>query len=409
VRFARGLFAVALGAAAACSSTTDSIGHNGPGGIRLKPLVGPASYPNPFRDWLGKTDVEIASRLEAAFNQLFHGDPATQAIYFPDGDQASIRDLFHNDIRTEGVGWGMMVAVQMNKQDEFDHMWRFAKNDLQFATGPNKGYFTSSCDTESGTADCIDPFGMEQFLMALLFAHRRWSSGGAIDYGADAIALLDVIRHKQDQNGGIVDGVTDVFDATMRLPYDFPDETAAGRTRPSIVMPPYYELWAQATGDAFWSRAAESGRTLLKKSADPVTGLLPVRATFEGAAISGFASFQPEAYRALVTIALDEIWFGRDPWNVEESTRVLAFFTSKGFDSYGTSYNIKTGVALNPAREIALLIVNGMTAAASTAVDKEAYVQVVWDQPTPSGPVRYYQGIVDLLALLLLSGNYRVW
>ena len=414
MRNARGLVAAAavFGYAAltgaACSSTTDSIGHDGPGGIRLKPLVGPAAYPNPFKDRLGKTDAEIAAKIEAAFNQLFHGDPLNEAIYFPSGDQASIRDLFHNDIRTEGVGWAMLIAVELDKRDEFDHMWRFATAQLEFASGPTRGYFRSSCDTESGNAPCIDPFGMEQFVTALLFAHDRWTSTGAIAYGAAAVELLDAMRHKQDANGGIVDGVTDAFDLATHLPYDFPDETAAGRSRPSIAMPAYYELWAQATGDPFWTTAAGAAREYWKKSAHPETGLLPVRAPFEGAAVSGSDSFQPEAYRALINIVLDEIWFKRDPWNVEESDRVLAFFTRKGFGSYGTSFDLE-GNTLNPARELALILVNGMTAAISTVPDRDAYMQEVWDRPTPSGPVRYYQGLLDLLALLLLGGQLRVW
>jgi oligosaccharide reducing-end xylanase len=87
---------------------------------------------------------------------------------------------------------------------------------------------------------------------------------------------------------------------------------------------------------------------------------------------------------------------------------VLSFFTGKGFDSYGTSY-LLNGDILNPAREPALIATNGITAAASSAADRNNYVQAVWDQDTPVGPARYYQGIVHMLALLVLSGNYRVW
>jgi oligosaccharide reducing-end xylanase len=253
---------------------------------------------------------------------------------------------------------------------------------------------------------------MEQFVIALLFAHDRWdSTTGTIDYGKDALALLDVMRHKQEINGGIVDDVTDAFDSMTGLPFDFPNKGSAARTRPSVVMPAYYELWAQATTDPFWSRAAARGRQLLKDSAHPSTGLLPVRATFDGAAVSagGSDSFQPESYRSQLNIALDYIWIGGEPWNEEESTRLLKFFTMKGFATYGTSFELK-GDTINPAREIALQITNGMTALPATkAPDRADYMQVVWDMNAPSGPVRYYQGLCYLLALLLLSGQFQVY
>src|SRR5882724_9040281 len=82
---------VALAALAffpACRTTVDSLGIDRPteagGPAVLRPLVGPASYPNAFRDVLGKSDAEIAAKIAMTFDQLFHGD-ATQAIYFPVG------------------------------------------------------------------------------------------------------------------------------------------------------------------------------------------------------------------------------------------------------------------------------------------------------------------------------------
>ena len=57
---------------------------------------------------------------------------------------------------------------------------------------------------------------------ALIFAHDRWGSTTTIDYEAGRVDLLNVMRHKEDENGGIVDGVTDTFDeydgASVHLP-----------------------------------------------------------------------------------------------------------------------------------------------------------------------------------------------
>ena len=123
----------------ACSSTLDSLGKD-PQAVTttdsgvpapLSPLTGPTSYNDAFRDLIGKSDTDIAAKLAAAFAQLFHGDMSTQAIYFTVGtDQADIQDLFHGDIRTEGIGVAMIVAVELDKQDEFDRLWNYAKTQL---------------------------------------------------------------------------------------------------------------------------------------------------------------------------------------------------------------------------------------------------------------------------------------
>jgi len=133
-----------------CGSTTDSIGYDGPGGIHLTRLTKLPSYPSPFRD-LGKSDAEIANKLAGWFQQLFHGDSNTQAIYFPMGaDQANIQDILHNkEVRTEGVGLAMMIAIQMDKREEFDRLWTYASAVLEYKDGPKRGYFQSTATRRS--------------------------------------------------------------------------------------------------------------------------------------------------------------------------------------------------------------------------------------------------------------------
>jgi oligosaccharide reducing-end xylanase len=406
----RVVFAASLFALASCYRTSDSVGYNAMGGVHLRPVTGPASYPNPFKD-LGKTDTEVATKIANTFNQLFYGDPQSQAIYFPSGDQASINDILHGDIRTEGIGLGMMICVQLDKRAEFDRLWAFANAQMKQTTGPRRGYFESSCDASSTTtAPCVDPYGEAQLVTALIFAHDRWGSTTTANYEAGAIDLLTVMLHKQDENGGIVDSVTNTFDTTTALPFDVPTTASAGIGRPSIVMPAYYDLWAQATADPFWTRAAASARDYWKKVAHATTGLMPVRATFAGEPVFGWDTFQSEVYRAQVNMALDWAWAKSepDPWVVDEANLLLKFFSMKGIDSYGTSYKLD-GMLVDGTRDQALIAVNGVTAMVSINLDRAAYVNALWDMFTPIGPARYYSGILELTALLILSGQYRVW
>jgi len=56
--------------------------------------------------------------------QLFHGDPETQAVYYTVGSNANgplvyLSDIANHDARTEGMSYGMMIAVQLNHKAEF--------------------------------------------------------------------------------------------------------------------------------------------------------------------------------------------------------------------------------------------------------------------------------------------------
>jgi len=162
---------------AGCHSTVDSLGYDDSTGLHLRKMQGPLSYPNAFRDVLGKTNAQIAEKIANAFNQLFHGDPSTQAIYFPVAgqDQAYIKDILHGDIRTDGMGLGMLIAAELGKQDEFDRLWSYARANMQVQSGPDKGYFLSSCATSINPGvTCFAPFGPQQMVMALLLANDLW-------------------------------------------------------------------------------------------------------------------------------------------------------------------------------------------------------------------------------------------
>jgi oligosaccharide reducing-end xylanase len=413
-RSVRGLACVAAlaGAVGACSATTDSLGYDDTESKTLLPLTPPASYPNPFRDLLGQTDAAISAKLNNAFNTIFHGSPAYAIYVNPAGtDQAYIIDTYHdNEIRTEGIGLGMMICVEFNKQDEFDKLWTYAREVVENKSGPDAGYFPSFCDATGGTAtSCLDPYGFEQFVTALIFANDRWGSTGTIDYATDALALFHTLRHKEDDNGGVVDGVTNMFDAATNLPLDVPNVAAAGVTRPSLVMPGYYALWAEADADPLWTAAAERGRSFWQSDANATTGFMPVRAGLDGTPLAGWASFLSECYRAQINVVIDQIWSGGDAWNVTESNQLLAFFTGQGINTYGRTFSLDGTMVLDASHDPALVAANGIAALASTNTDRTSYVNAVWNMDFPTGDARYFSGLLQMVGLLILSGQFQVY
>lgn len=397
----------ALLALASCTTTVDSVGYNGPGGVHLQPLKRLSAYPNPFHDELGKSDADIQSKIVATFTQLFYGN-ADQMIYYPTTpDQAYIQDVLHGDIRTEGIGLAMMITVELDKRMEFDRLWTYALTQMKQKDPPRAGYFQSSCDIVNSTEPCDDPYGEAQMVTALIFAHDRWTStSGPVNYEAGAVDLLDVMRHKEDQNGGVVGGITDTFDSSTALPFSVPEIMSASAQvgRPSIVMPAYYDLWAQATGDPFWTRAAVAARAYWQRSANASTGLMPVRARFDGTPEAYYDRFAPEAYRAQINMTLDHIWSGTNDWVVDESNKLLLFF----FPGIGMSYNLDGSAPMGP-RDPALVVVTGVSAMIAMDTSRMQFMSAVWDLVLPTGMARYYSGILDLTALLIMSGQYRIW
>ena len=137
-------------------------------------------YPNLFKEYLGKNDEEIQAKIDSAFNQLFYGKDSSERVYYPVGtDMAYMLDTGNNDVRSEGMSYGMMIAVQMNKREEFDRLWKWAKTYMYQSDGPYEGYFAWHCKSD-GTQLAANPAsdGEEWFIMALMFATAAASEIG---------------------------------------------------------------------------------------------------------------------------------------------------------------------------------------------------------------------------------------
>lgn len=152
----------------------------------------------------GHSPAETQTKLDKVFQQLFHGDSVYERVYFEAGSNANgplayITDWANNDARTEGMSYGMMIAVQMNKKHEFDALWNWSNTYMLITDpkNPNVGYFAWSMNTD-GTPRSTGPApdGEEYYAMALLFAAHRWGNGtGIYDYQAQAEKILSGMRH----------------------------------------------------------------------------------------------------------------------------------------------------------------------------------------------------------------------
>ncbi len=220
-------------------------------------------------------------------------------------------------VTSEGMSYGMMIAVQFNQRDVFDQLWAWAIKNMRHVTGKYKGessrvessraavwmhgkmhgwmdgwlggagvvdsltptpipptqpppnptkptptpdFFAWQCSLAGQKMDATPaPDGEEWFATALIFAHTRWNSSGRHDYEGEALKLLKALA---DTRRGMF---TDQGMVTL-------NPVQPTITNPSYHVPHFYEIWVRFLRDrqetktaAFYSQAAEFSRQLLRR------------------------------------------------------------------------------------------------------------------------------------------------
>ena len=392
-RWALGVIAPLVGLFG-CTHTTDSLGTN-------QAVEVPPEGEGTFQEVLGKGQEEVDQKVQDAFEQLFYGDPDSEAIYVEDGeDGAYIYNVAEEDIRTDALGYGLLITVELDRPDEFARLWTYGKEHLQYKSGAREGYLYWHCpETDTG---CPDPNGMQYAAVALSFAGKRW---GNDDYRADAAALLEVLLHREDLNGGVAEEVYGVFDETSHLvrvtPVGF---SPVGYS--SALLPAFTDLWAEGAGrdGQEWQAITDASRNALSALTETPTGLPPEHFNVDSGTPYG-SSFSVESFRVGLNLGVDHLWHGVS-WS-EEADGILGFFVDQG-DDYLSTYNTDTGESVSTARSPALRATNGAAAIAATLPEREDFIQTVWDMPIPTGDGRYYGGILYLMSLIALSGDLQV-
>ena len=385
-------------------------------------------YRNVFAE-MGYAPAEIDAKLESIFQEVFYGP---DKVYFQVGDDMGyMSDIKNYDARTEGMSYGMMIAVQLDKKDEFDRLFRWAKKYMQYQEGPMKGYFAWSLSPDGtirGRGPASD--GELYFVTALVFASNRWGNDGDIDYLAEA---QNILNSSWEKDGS--EGIKPFIDKENHLIVFTPDGRGTGYTDPSYHLPAFYEVWARWAGDGradFYRECAKASREYLHKSIDPKTGLNPDTNNFDGSFIeSPFGrrmkpAFRFDSWRVPMNIALDYSWACADKeWQTNYANTIQDFFYSKGIDSFADQYNVD-GTEVDFAMPAGSGELRGTgtrhsvglvatLAAATLAADHDIareFAQRLWDSknvPYEDGYFdAYYDGILRLFAFMHLSGHYRV-
>lgn len=361
---------------------------------------------------LGYTEDEITNRITAVWNTIFNQSSKEKFYHQQTNDLGCMEDTGNIDARTEGMSYGMMMAVQMNRKDIFDSLWHWSKKYMFMTEGKMKGYFAWSCNLEGKwNADGPAPDGEEFYAMALFFASKRWGNGtGIYNYELEAKTLLKTcLTHKYPMWNN--DNAYILF--TPACPY----------TDPSYHLPHFYELFAEFDKDNhdFWKKAAGASREYLEKSINKDTGLCAEYAHFDGTPVldcpwGDHGYFYSDAYRTAANIGLDAMWNGSTDSLYERVKSLQLFFKDLAPCDYGI-YKIDgttvEGKALHPIALLATLAQSSLAIFANPQADTESlklaehFVHLFWHTPLRTGKRRYYDNCLYIFALLALSGNYK--
>lgn len=373
-------------------------------------------YRNVFAE-LGYTQKQIDNKLQELYDALFTGP---DRIYFEVGDDmAYISDVKNHDARTEGMSYGLMIAVQLDKKEVFDKLWRWAKANMQIKDGKMKGYFKWSVapDGSRGAMGAASD-GELYFITSLIFASNRWGNNSGIDYLHEAQYILDCVMGH--------DGQPRLIDPNTNLITFIP---GANFTDPSYHIPAFYEVWAKWANDGrsdYWNTCAQASRLYLHKVINPLTGLNPDYSNYDGSLLNNGRvlgdAFRYDSWRVAMNVAMDYSWACKDiEWQQHYGHTLQNFLYSQGIDSFLDQYNID-GSMVSEIMEAGgykeLRHTPGFiaTSAALSLVCSHSksreFIDRFWNSkhvPFPSGYFdAYYEGILRLFAFMHLSGNYQI-
>ena len=78
--------------------------------------------------------------------------------------------------------------------------------------------------------------------------------------------------------------------------------------------------------------------------------MFPSRASFDGVPVEHWDTFDSESFRAQINMALDWIWFAREPWEIEDADKMLTLFIVQG-DERRTAVNTSSTGSCSAACE----------------------------------------------------------
>ncbi len=295
------------------------------------------------------------------------------------------------DTVSEGLGYGMILAVYFGEQPLFDDLYRYVKLFLN-----SNGLMSWHIDS-SGNIVGTDGIGAatdadEDIAIALVFAHKKWGSNGSIQYESEAKNYISKIFTKMVEQGTYVLKPGDTFGGS-------------NCTNPSYFAPAWYRIFADFTGNTAWNNVADKCYEIVDKAKNSNTGLVPDWCTANGTQASGRGfDFKYDAIRYQWRTAIDYSWYGT------QKAKTNCDQISNFFKNIGVS-NIKDGYTISGSQISSNHTATFVSCCAASALTGEdaSYARNIYNEcirVKDSGNYTYYGNSLRLMALLYTTGNF---
>lgn len=221
----------------------------------------------------------------------------------PQGDARLRYPESNNDTRSEGVGYGMVIAAYMGDRETFDGLWRYYQ---RTSTNGLMNWRRNGCDGGGGGGDNGSASDADiDAALAVLVAERQFPGNG---YAQDALEILGAIRGQLFQNG---------CQGVLLAGSQF---AGCDCINPSYIPPGYYVAYGDVEQAAFWTQARDASYDYFNGVRNQQTGLVPAWSQANGSLDLGCGpqvagggqtfEYQADAARTPWRVAIDYQWTG---------------------------------------------------------------------------------------------------
>ena len=309
---------------------------------------------------------------------------------------------------SEGISYGMMIAVYMNDRALFDDLWRYSQAHLN---GNGLMHWSISADGTMTPGEGAATDADEDIAFSLVMADRQWGSTGALNYLTLARGQITKVWNHE------------VYDSRLAGPGDSWGPTNLwNHINISYFAPAFYRIFKQVDPGHDWDALITTTYDTIMASLNATNrnmtnGLVPAWCTsMGGPSPTTPFHYQYDSCRTPFRIALDWCWFG------ETRARDYLAKTSNFFSGIGAA-NIVDGYELDGAKRVqfspamgtptlqqqsAAFVgpagVGAMSSPTYQTFVNDSYARVATRQMLVGGA--YYDESWTVLSLLMMTGNF---
>jgi len=244
------------------------------------------------------------------------------------------------DAVSEGVGYGMLLALYADDQEYFDKIFKAGK---KYNMNACQNWRVNKDGSYAGGGSASD--ADEDIAVALVFAAEllkkgRWGNTG-VDYNGEASNAVNCVRGQLSGSGD------DPRDGALKPG----DGWGWDIYNPGYFAPAWFRVFKTFDKDnaAVWEQAAKRSYELIEMNPGFGNGLVPDWMDGEGQPLNGGPGYNAylkgqeffkDGIRMLWRVATDVIWFPNDTTGKKYLKNALAFIKGKGGPSAANFYRL---------------------------------------------------------------------